>query len=125
MTWLTLSTWLTWPFRLFVFSLWYAKALIDSNWAVLKDNLTPGHDARSGIARVPTRCITDTEVTVLSALITLTPGTLTMGTKVEDDGTRVLYVHALYNDDADEVRADTADMEGRMLHAMRRKGDRT
>lgn len=117
-------SWLTWPFRLFVFSLWYAKALVESNRAVLKDNLTPGIDARSGIARVSTRCITDTEITVLSALITLTPGTLTIGTRIDDDGTRILYVHSLYNDDADEVRADTADMESRMLHALRRKGDR-
>lgn len=116
-------SWLTWPLRMLVFILWYIKTLIQSNIAVLKDNLTPGLDARPGIARVPTRCVSDTEVTMISALITLTPGTLTLGTRTADDGMRIIYVHAMYDETSEEVRDEIYDMEHRMLHAMRRKGD--
>lgn len=117
-------SWLSWPVRWAGFIAWYIWALITSNVSVIKDNLTPGQDSTPGIARYETRCITDGEVTLLSALITLTPGTLTMGTRVEEDsGVRVIYVHALYFENPDQVREDTADMEHHMLKAMRRRGD--
>lgn len=118
-------SWLTWPLRLAGFTAWYAGQLVLSNVAVLRDNLTPGQDSTPGIARLDTRCRTDLEVTLLAALITLTPGTLTMGTeRVGGDRTRVIYVHGLYHRDADEMRTDLREMEDHLLHAVRRKGDR-
>lgn len=120
----------SWPWRWLVFAAWYAGALVTSSRAVLHDLVTPGDQARSGIARVRTSCRTDAEVSLLAALITLTPGTLTLGTRREPgpdgaampDGRRVLYVHGLYADDADALRAEIHDMEARLLHAMRRTG---
>ena len=38
------------------------------------------------------------------------------------DARRLLYVHGLYADDADALRAEIHDMERRMLHAMRKTG---
>lgn len=122
---------LSWPWRWLVFWCWYAWALVTSSGAVLHDLITPGDQARSGIARVRSNCRTDGEVTLLSALITLTPGTLTMGTRREgavgdapgDPGARrLLYVHGLYADGPDALRAEIHDMERRLLHAMRRTG---
>jgi multicomponent Na+:H+ antiporter subunit E len=113
---------LTWPFRGLAFAGWFAKELVVSNLVVLRDNLTPGQDSTPGIARYVTRCRSDYENTLLASLITLTPGTLTLGTAAEGDGERVLYVHAMYHPDADAVRADLRDMESRMLHAVRREG---
>lgn len=119
---------LSWPWRWLVFWCWYAWALVTSSEAVIKDLVTPGDQARSGIARVRSNCRTDAEVTLLSALITLTPGTLTLGTRRagEEDGDpdarRLLYVHGLYAEDADALRAEIHDMERRMLHAMRKTG---
>ncbi|MCK6095661.1 Na+/H+ antiporter subunit E [Micrococcus sp. EYE_162] len=113
---------LSWPVRWLVFWCWYAWALVTSSGAVLHDLITPGDQARSGIARVHTNCRTDPELTLLSTLITLTPGTLTLGTRREADGRRLLYVHGLYADDADALREEIHDMERRMLHAMRRTG---
>ncbi|MGC5628620.1 Na+/H+ antiporter subunit E [Georgenia sp. Z1344] len=116
-------SWLTWPFRIAWFALWYAWQLLISNVAVLKDNLTPGQDSTPGIARLVTRCRTDLEVTLLAALITLTPGTLTIGNERSGpDGSRVLYVHGLYCADAEELRAELRDMESHLLHALRRTG---
>lgn len=114
-------TWASWPWRFLGFWVWFAKELVVANGAVLRDNLTPGQNSTTGIARFPSRCRTDTEITLLASLITLTPGTLTLGTTVAD-GTRVLFVHGMYQANADELRTVLADMEGRMLDAMRRKG---
>lgn len=115
---------LTWPLRLAGFAAWYLKEIVVSNVTVLRDNLTPGQAGTPGIAVFPTRCRTDTELTLLAALITLTPGTLTLGTAAHGDpeDPRVLYVHGIYHPDADALRTDLAVMESRMLHALRREG---
>lgn len=117
-------TWLSWPLRLASFTLWYVRALITSNIAVLRDNLTPGQASTTGIARYITACHSDHELTLFAALITLTPGTLTLGTETTDEGLRVLFVHGLYAADGDALRIELADMETRMLHAIRRRGGR-
>lgn len=114
-------SWITWPFRGVGFALWYVWALITSNVAVLRDNLTPGQNSTTGIARYETECRTNHELTLLAALITLTPGTLTLGTTTLENGTRVLFVHGLYAANADELREELCDMEARMLRAIRRK----
>lgn len=115
---------ISWPFRWIGFIFWYIWALITSNMAVIKDLLTPGADSHSGIARVATNCRTDAEVTLLAALITLTPGTLTLGTQTTEDGVRWIYVHSLFDGTADAVRQGSLDMEAHMLQAMRREGFR-
>jgi len=121
----------SWPVRWLVFWCWYAWALVTSSRAVLADLVTPGDQARSGIARIRSNCRTDAEVTMLSALITLTPGTLTLGTRRagargEEPGDpgarRLLYVHGLYAEDADALREEIHEMERRLLHAMRKEG---
>lgn len=118
-------SWLTWPGRLGAFGLWYAGEVVRSNLVVLRDNLTPGQGSTPGVVRHPTRCRTDAELTLLGALITLTPGTLTMGTRTTADGVRELYVHGMYAPDAEALRAELRDMEERMLRAVRRKDVRT
>ncbi|WP_062381428.1 Na+/H+ antiporter subunit E [Demequina pelophila] len=117
-------TWLTWPFRFAGFLLWFAWQVVLSNVAVIRDNLTPGQDSSPGIITYVTRCRTDLELTTLGALITITPGTLTLGTspaRGEDDARR-LHVHGMYHADAPSLRAELAGIEDRMLHAMRRQG---
>ncbi|UBH05487.1 hypothetical protein K8P10_000998 [Leucobacter sp. Psy1] len=115
-------TWISWPARLATFGAWYVWQVLTSNVAVLRDNLTPGQHSTTGIARFRTRCRSDGEITLLGALITLTPGTLTLGTDIEADGRRVLFVHGLYAPNADALRAELSRMESRMLHAVRRRG---
>ncbi|GAA2042610.1 hypothetical protein GCM10009720_24090 [Yaniella flava] len=113
---------LTWLPRWIWLIIWFIGQLITSSWAVLKDLASPGLDAHPGIARVRTDCRTDAEVTMLSALITITPGTLTLGTQIDDDGTRWIYVHSLYDADPASVADGSIDMQNHILAAMRRKG---
>lgn len=112
---------LTWPWRMLAFLTWYAKELFTASLVVLRDNLTPGQQSTPGIARVTTRCRTDGELTLLAALVTITPGTLTLGAETGEDA-GVLYVHGMYAADADALREAIADLEARMLHACRREG---
>ncbi|GAA3514258.1 MULTISPECIES: Na+/H+ antiporter subunit E [Dietzia] len=116
-------TWLTWPARVIIFHLWFAREFLIANTAVIKDNITPGQDSTPGIARYDTQCRTDAELTLLGALITITPGTLTLGTTDATAGApRALYVHSMYSQDADTLRSELHDMENHLLHALRRKG---
>lgn len=118
-------TWITWPLRLVGFAFWFAYAVVDSNLSVLADLLTPGQKSTPGVVALATRCATDAEITVLSSLITLTPGTLTLGMRTGPDAQVVLYVHGMYAADAEELRAELAEMESKMLSAIRREGLRT
>ncbi|MCI2956670.1 Na+/H+ antiporter subunit E [Agromyces atrinae] len=127
MTW---ATWATWPLRLIGFLVWFAREVVVSNVAILRDNLTAGQDSTPGIARFRSACRTEAEITALASFVTLTPGTLTLGVirdgDDQDDGGSsepwTLVVHGMYADDADALRAVLTDMETRMLRAFRRKG---
>ncbi|WP_062132872.1 Na+/H+ antiporter subunit E [Demequina aestuarii] len=117
-------TWLTWPVRIVAFLLWFAWLVVRTNAVVLRDALTRGQDSTPGIARYDSRCRTDAEITLLSTCITLTPGTLTVGhhTPEESDVGHTIYVHGMYSPDADHLRAELRDIEGRLLSAIRREG---
>jgi multicomponent Na+:H+ antiporter subunit E len=80
------------------FVLW---ELIKANVKVAYDVATPRHHMRPGIVAIPLDVTSDAEITLLANLITLTPGTLTLD--VSSDR-RVLYMHAMYIGDAEEVK---------------------
>lgn len=111
-------SWLTWIPRILAFLGWYGWALATSYVTLIRDTITPGQASTPGIARLPTRCRREGEVTMLSILISLTPGTLTLGAR----GTELIWVHGMYHADADALRVDLWEMERRMLHAARREG---
>lgn len=99
--------------RFLGFFLW---DLILSNLRVAHDVLTPTHHMQPAVIGVPLDARTDAEITALANFITLTPGTLSLD--VSDDR-RVLYVHVMYLDDEDKVRAGIKDLERRLLALMR------
>ena len=110
---------LSWPFRVVGFWLWYLKEFLISNMSVLKDIVTPAHDSTPGIARYECRSLTEGYYTLFAALVTVTPGTLVVGAaETTADGVRVMHVHGMYNESADELRADLRDMEERMLKGL-------
>jgi multicomponent Na+:H+ antiporter subunit E len=78
----------------------FLKELLLSNIAVVKVVLNRSLDIRPGIFALPTELEKDWEVTILSLLITLTPGTLVLD--VSEDG-RTLYIHALDVPDVKEA----------------------
>ncbi|MGD7046268.1 Na+/H+ antiporter subunit E [Jeotgalibacillus proteolyticus] len=66
--------------------------LIKANFEVLAIVLKPKLDMKPGIFKYDTALKKDWEITLLSLLITLTPGTLVMD--ISDDN-ETLYIHAL------------------------------
>lgn len=81
-------------FKLFI------KELVIANITVLRLVLKPKLEIRPAIFEVPTSLKQDWEVTLLSLLITLTPGTIVIN--VSEDMSK-LYVHTLDMDDVQEA----------------------
>ncbi|MCC1491839.1 Na+/H+ antiporter subunit E [Cognatishimia sp. F0-27] len=75
--------------------------LVVSSLEVLWDIITPQHRARPAIIDVPLDVKTDAGILLVTNLISLTPGTLSLD--VSEDR-RTLKVHAMFADDPDAVR---------------------
>jgi multicomponent Na+:H+ antiporter subunit E len=114
-------SWLTWPARWVWFVVWFLALVIRSNMEVIRDVLTPGQASRPCIARYESRCRSDAELTLLAAAITLTPGTLTIGTRTDSSGGRLLYVHSMYDGDPQALGASVRRIEDKMFSATRRE----
>ena len=86
---------------MFFFTAEIFKASIQVAWEVI----TPKNRMEAGIVAVPLDVKTNLEITVLSSLISLTPGTLSID--VSEDRS-YLFVHAMYipHADADQLRND-------------------
>ena len=112
---------LLWPLRLIGFAVWFFGQVIRSNTRDTYDILT-AHDVSSPLVlRMRTNCRTEVEVALLATLISLTPGTLVLAMNRDpSDGTRTLFVHALYDERA-QVLASLSELETRMLRAIRVK----
>ncbi len=92
--------------------------LILANLRVAYDVLTPGYHLRPGVIAIPLDAQTDTEITLLANMITLTPGSLSLDVSADR---RVLYLHAMYLDeDPDVYRRRVKDgFERRILEVLR------
>jgi multicomponent Na+:H+ antiporter subunit E len=100
--------------RFVVFYLW---ELILANLRVAYDVLTPSFRARPGVLAIPLDAKTDTEITMLANLITLTPGSVSLD--VSSDR-RFLYIHAMYIDDLEGYRESIKkSLESRVLEVLR------
>jgi multicomponent Na+:H+ antiporter subunit E len=99
------------------FIAYYLWELLKSNFIVAYDVLTPTHHMTPGVVAIPIRAKTDFEIALLANLITMTPGTVTLD--VSEDR-KTLYVHAMYIDDPETLRADiTNNLERRVLEILR------
>ena len=104
--------------RLFAFLGLYAWDFIAARLRVAHDVLTPTFHMKPGVIRVPLEARTDREISVLSNLLSLTPGSLTLD--VSRDRSE-MFLHAMYIDrGADLLRAQIKDrLERRVLRLMR------
>ncbi|EMR05146.1 Multiple resistance and pH homeostasis protein E [Bhargavaea cecembensis DSE10] len=84
-------------------ALLFLKELWLANIQVFMLVIRPKLDIQPAIFRFPTKLTSDWEITLLSALITLTPGTVVMN--VSEDK-KMLYVHAIHIDDVEEAVTD-------------------
>lgn len=78
----------------------FIKELILANLAVLKVILKPKLDIQPGIFALPTKLTSDWELTILSNLITLTPGTFVIDISKDK---KIIYIHAIDIPDVEEV----------------------
>ncbi|KZE36503.1 cation:proton antiporter [Bhargavaea cecembensis] len=81
-------------------TLLFLKELWLANIQVFMLVIKPKLDIQPAIFRYQTKLTNDWEITLLSALITLTPGTVVMN--VSEDK-KMLYVHAIHIDDVEEA----------------------
>ena len=101
-------------YRLYTSRIWavialfllFLKELFMSSIQVLRIVIKPNMDLRPAIFELETELKQDWEITLLSALITLTPGTLVVG--ISNDQKR-LYIHALDFEDIDEAVSSIKD----------------
>jgi len=70
----------------------FVKELFVSSFTVIRLIVRPGLDLKPGIFAYRTELKSDWEITLLSCLICLTPGTLTL--EVSESG-QILYIHAM------------------------------
>ncbi len=90
--------------------------LVVSSMQVVWDVLTPQHKSRPGIISVPLDVKGEMEILLVTNLISLTPGTLSLDV-TEDQKT--LYIHAMFADDPDAIRAQIKNgMERWVIEAM-------
>jgi multicomponent Na+:H+ antiporter subunit E len=90
--------------------------LVVSSVQVVWDVLTPQHKSRPGIISVPLDVKGEMEILLVTNLISLTPGTLSLDV-TEDQKT--LYIHAMFADDPEAIRKQIKDgMEKWVIEAM-------
>jgi multicomponent Na+:H+ antiporter subunit E len=107
---------------------WLIGQVISGSLMVARRAITPGRFAEPSVVAFPLRCSTDLEVTWMASSITITPGTLVVGTAhgTETEPATV-FVHSVFDQDPASVHDGLEDMEDRLLRMTRGSGweDRT
>ncbi|QCU79335.1 sodium:proton antiporter [Citricoccus sp. SGAir0253] len=99
---------------------WLVGQVLAGSLAVARRALAPGPFAEPSIVAFPLRCATDLEVTWMASSITITPGTLVVGTAHGTDTEPVtVFVHSVFEADRASVHAGLREMEDRLLRMTR------
>jgi len=103
--------------KVIYFLCYYIFEIFRSNLIVAYDIMTPNFMMKPGVIALPLEAKTDLEITVLANLISMTPGTLSLD--VSEDR-KTLYVHAMYIDDPEKLKAEIKNnLEKRVLDILR------
>lgn len=102
--------------KLFGFTVYFIKELIQANLTVAFDIVTPMWYMKPGVIAYQLDAETEVEITLVANFISLTPGTLSLD--VSDDR-RVLYIHAMFLDDEEEMRKSLKKLERKVLKVLR------
>jgi multicomponent Na+:H+ antiporter subunit E len=102
--------------RLVRLALVFLRELVLSSIKVTRDVLSFRPINSPGVIAVPLKATSEVELLLVSSLVTLTPGTLSLD--LSEDG-RSLYVHAMFVDDPDALRAELVEtLEKPVLEAL-------
>ena len=83
-------------FKVLGFFFFFLYEMLKANWQVAYEVMTSNLHMKPGIVKIELEAKTDLEITLLSNLISLTPGTLVVD--ISDDR-KVMYVHGMYLED--------------------------
>ena len=103
------------------FALFFLYKLVEANIRLAWEIVTPKNSISTGVIAVPLHTESKVAMLVVSSVITLTPGTLT----IEVLGSPpVLYVNVLHLHDIDRVRRDLQQIEELSIRAFGSRSDR-
>jgi multicomponent Na+:H+ antiporter subunit E len=104
-------------FKITRFFFFFLYEMLKANWQVAYEVMTSHLHMKPGIVKIELEARTDLEITLLSNLISLTPGTLVLD--VSDDR-KVMYVHGMYlQDKAKFIDSIKTGLEKPLLNIMR------
>lgn len=108
---------------LLVYALWILREIAAGSIEVAKAAYSPRTRTSPAIVEYPLRAETDVEIVSMASSITITPGTLVVGTSHGTLQQRPsLFVHALFATSREQLLADLTEMEDRLLRATRGRG---
>lgn len=114
------SAW-TYPFRLIGFLGWFLGQFVLTSLKVVALILTPGRKPTPGIVRMKIDQLSETEVTILVVLITITPDTLVIAFDREEGS---MFVHGMFvAQDPESFRASLRVTHDRLLFGTRLRPD--
>ncbi|MBA3075531.1 MAG: Na+/H+ antiporter subunit E [Anaerolineae bacterium] len=99
-----------------VFFLFFLWELLKASIRVAIDVLSPKHHMRPRVIAYKMKANTQAEIVLLSNLLTLTPGSLSLD--VSSDHT-VLYVHSIYAEDEEKAISGLQQLEDKLLDLLR------
>jgi multicomponent Na+:H+ antiporter subunit E len=95
---------------------WASAAIVRASAMVARDVIAPSARIVPGVVILPLRSRTSLELAVVSGLIILTPGTMTVTIRPDE---HELWVHGMYAADPEALRGELRDLECRVLAALR------
>lgn len=103
--------------------LWILGEIVKGSFAVAGGVYSPRTRSSPAIVEYPLHATTDVEIIAMASSITITPGTLVVGTAhgTLEQGPS-LFVHVLFAESREQVLEDLREMENRLLRATRGRG---
>lgn len=103
--------------RIILFVFFYLNEMIKANWEVTREIVLPKTTMKPGIVAFEHHLISDFEITMLTYLVALTPGTMVL--KISPDK-KTLYIHALYLEDKEKfIQQIENGIEKRLIEIIR------
>ncbi len=96
-----MSRWVPLFYRVPMIAAYFLWELILANLRMARDVVSPLRRLHPAVVRVPLELETDWQITLMSILLALTPGTLSLDVSSDK---RVLFVHAMHVTDAEQFR---------------------
>ncbi len=103
--------------KIILFILTFLKDMLKANIQVAFDLITPKLFSKPGIVAYPLDAKTDFEITMLSNIIALTPGTMVVDLS---DDRKIIYIHVMYLNNKEKFIADfKKNTEKKLLEILR------